>query len=222
MQSIKEKLIKVKEKIKEAKKLEDQKEYKKAAKIVLEAAEILTNIAKTEKINEKIKEQLCDRAEKLLTWVRILKDTTVLSVSSREGQIKKITPLLCAPKIRSIYLIYEDGTPIYFHVFDNMSSDPLLVSGALAGISTLIREITQTKNDLKKIDYGDGEILFEKGEKITMVVFTTLSTKEMRNKIARTVKNIEARYKDILENWDGDLSKFEGLQKDIEELLEIK
>ena len=222
MQSIKEELLKVKHKIREARRLERQKEYRKAAREALEAAEILTNIAKREDINEKLKEQLCDRAEKVLTWVRILKDTTVLKTSLREKQVIKTVTTFCEPKIRSVYLIYEDGTPIYFHILDSMSSDPLLVSGALAGISTLIREITQTKNGLKKIDYGDGEIVFEKGEKITMAVFTTLSTEEMRNKIAKIVKKIEARYKDVLENWDGDLSKLGDLQKDIEELLEIK
>ena len=166
MQSIKEELLKVKHKIREAKRLERQKEYRKAAREALEAAEILTNIAKREDINEKLKEQLCDRAEKVLTWVRILKDTTVLKTSLREKRARKAITTFCEPKIRSVYLIYEDGTPIYFHILDNMPSDPLLVSGALAGISTLIREITQTKSGLKRIDYGDGEIIFERGKKI--------------------------------------------------------
>lgn len=222
MLSIKGELLKVKHKIREAKRLERQKEYRKAARKALEAAEILTNIAKREDIDKKLKEQLCDRAEKVLTWVRILKDTTVLKTSLREKQVIKIKTTLCEPKIKSVYLIYEDGTPIYFHILDNISSDPLLVSGALAGISTLIREITQTKNGLKKIDYGDGEIVFEKGEKITMVVFTTLSTEEMRNKIAEIVNKIETHYKDVLGKWNGDLSKFEDLQKYIKELLENK
>jgi len=222
MQSIKEELLKVKHKIREAKRLERQKEYRKAAREALEAAEILTNIAKREDIDEKLKEQLCDRAEKVLTWVRILKDTTVLKTSLREKRARKAITTFCEPKIRSVYLIYEDGTPIYFHILDNMPSDPLLVSGALAGTSTLIREITQTKNGLKRIDYGDGEIIFERGKKIIMAVFTTLLTEEMRNKIAKAIKKIETRYKDILENWNGDLSKFGDLQKELEELLESK
>ncbi|OYT27614.1 MAG: hypothetical protein B6U95_05740 [Thermofilum sp. ex4484_82] len=222
MQSIKEELLKVKHKIREAKRLERQKEYRKAAREALEAAEILTNIAKREDINEKLKEQLCDRAEKVLTWVRILKDTTVLKTSLREKRARKAITTFCEPKIRSVYLIYEDGTPIYFHILDNMPSDPLLVSGALAGISTLIREITQTKSGLKRIDYGDGEIIFERGKKIIMAVFTTLLTEEMRNKIAKAIKKIETRYEDILENWNGDLSKFGDLRKELEELLESK
>jgi len=222
MPSIKEELVKVRNKIKEAKRLESIKEYKEAARKALEAAEILTNIAKKDNINKKLREQLCDRAEKLLTWARILKDTNVLKASSRERQLKKTETVSHEPRIKSIYLIYDDGTPIYFRIFNNMASDPLLVSGALSGISTLIKEITQTKNGLKKIDYGDGEIVFEKGEKITMAVFTTLSTEEMRNKIAKIVKKIETHHKDILENWDGDPSKFGDLQKDIEELLETK
>ncbi|MHA1834878.1 MAG: hypothetical protein ACTSV7_12935 [Candidatus Baldrarchaeia archaeon] len=222
MRSIKEELLKVKHKIREAKRLERQKEYRKAAREALEAAEILTNIAKREDINEKLKEQLCDRAEKVLTWVRILKDTTVLKTSLREKRARKAITTFCEPKIRSVYLIYEDGTPIYFHILDNMPSDPLLVSGALAGISTLIREITQTKNGLKRIDYGDGEIIFERGKKIIMAVFTTLLTEEMRNKIAKAIKKIETRYEDILENWNGDLSKFGDLRKELEELLESK
>ncbi|MCD6164755.1 MAG: hypothetical protein J7J30_04910 [Candidatus Odinarchaeota archaeon] len=222
MQSIKEELLKVKHKIREAKRLERQKEYRKAAREALEAAEILTNIAKREDINEKLKEQLCDRAEKVLTWVRILKDTTVLKTSLREKRARKAITTFCEPKIRSVYLIYEDGTPIYFHILDNMPSDPLLVSGALVGISTLIREITQTKSGLKRIDYGDGEIIFERGKKIIMAVFTTLLTEEMRNKIAKAIKKIETRYEDILENWNGDLSKFGDLRKELEELLESK
>lgn len=222
MLSIREELIQVRNKIKEAKKLESEKEHKEAAKKALEAAEILTNIAKKKNISGKLKEQLCDRAEKLLTWARILKDTTALKESSRERQVKKVETIPCEPRIKSIYLIYDDGTPIYFRIFNNITSDPLLVSGALSGISTLIKEITQAKSDLKKIDYGEGEILFERGEKITMAVFTTLSTEEMRNRIAKIVKKIETHYKNILENWDGDLSKFGGLQKDIDELLETQ
>jgi len=66
------------------------------------------------------------------------------------------------------------------------------------------------------------EKLYLKEGKITMAVFTTLSTEEMRNKIAKVIKKIETRYKDILENWNGDLSKFGDLQKEVEELLEIK
>ena len=44
----------------------------------------------------------------------------------------------------------------------------------------------------------------------------------MRNKIAKTIKKIETRYEDILENWNGDLSKFGDLRKELEELLESK
>lgn len=220
MQDIEKKLLKVRQKIKDAKNLEKQKSYREAAKTALEAAEILIDMAKNAKINKKLKEQLQERAGKIVVWVKMLKDAATLESSLKVPE--KTTTASYEPEIKSLYIIYEDGTPIYFHVVNDTTLDPTLVSGALTGISTLIKEITQTKTGVRKIDYGDGEIILEKGEKITIAAFTVSPTQEMINKITKFVKTFEESYKDVLENWDGDLSKFKNLEEKIVVLLKKK
>jgi len=150
----------------------------------------------------------------------MLKDALTLELSLKEPE--KPTPAIYEPEIKSLYIIYEDGTPIYFYVTNNVTIDPTLISGALTGISTLIKEITQARTGVKKIDYGDGEIILEKGKKITIAAFTVLPTQEMRKRITNFVKIFEELYKDVLENWDGDLSKFKNLEEKVGILLKKK
>jgi len=220
MRNIEKELLKVKQKIKDAKNLEKQRRYREAAKTALEAAEILIDLAKNEKINKKLKDQLQERVGKIIVWVKMLKDAVTLESSLKEPE--KPTTAIYEPEIKSLYIIYEDGTPIYFYVTNNMTIDPTLISGALTGISTLIKEITQTRTGVKKIDYGDGEIILEKGRKITIAAFTVSPTQEMRRKIAKFVKIFEKIYEDVLENWDGDLSKFKNLEEKVGILLKKK
>ncbi len=217
MQSIEKELLKAKQKIKDAKNLEKQKRYKEAAKAALEAAEILIGVAKNDKVNKKLKEQLQERVGKIIVWVKMLKDAITLESPPKEPE--KATMVAYEPEIKSLYIIYEDGTPIYFYVANNMILDPTLVSGALTGISTLIKEITQTGTGVKKIDYGDGEIILEKGKKITIAAFTSSPTQEMRNRITKFIKTFEESYGDVLENWDGNLSKFKNLEEKIKNML---
>jgi len=124
-----------------------------------------------------------------------------------------------------LYIVVRDrGVPIFHTRFqendlegsaDEMVED--LVAGGMAGITAMLKELSQSTEELKTIDHGDLKILLAHGDNF----FIALLTKEEMNiywdRLKRLHRTIESLFGNILKAWDGNLAYFEPLKTIVRE-----
>jgi hypothetical protein len=138
------------------------------------------------------------------------------------GIIWLINLLLYSPidadKFIDLYVYTNTGLGIDHVSFGSFETDEALMTGALAGISSLIAEATQTKTPPKVIEKEEFTIIIEYGEFIAASLFAKVKARSFAHRkisqdLRRLVKDFESENKTSLEHWTGDLSKIEPLSK---------
>jgi hypothetical protein len=138
------------------------------------------------------------------------------------GIIWLINLLLYSPidaaKFIDLYVYTNTGLGIDHVSFGSFETDEALMTGALAGISSLIAEATQTKTPPKVIEKEEFTIIIEYGEFIAASLFAKVKARSFAHRkvshdLRRLVKDFESENKAALEHWTGDLSKIEPLSK---------
>ncbi|WP_287585244.1 hypothetical protein [Candidatus Borrarchaeum sp.] len=136
--------------------------------------------------------------------------------------IMVINSLLFSPvdaeKFIDLYVYTNTGLGIDHVSFGSFETDEALMTGALAGISSLIAEATQTKTPPKVIEKEEFTIIIEYGEFIAASLFAKVKARSFAHRkishdLRMLVKDFESENKDALEHWTGDLSKIEPLSK---------
>jgi hypothetical protein len=138
------------------------------------------------------------------------------------GIIWLVNSLLYSPieadKFIDLYVYTNTGLGIDHVSFGSFETDEALMTGALAGISSLIAEATQTKTPPKVIEKEEFTIIIEYGEFIAASLFAKVKAKSFAHRkishdLTKLVKDFESENKETLESWTGDLSKIEPLSK---------
>ncbi|NVM30261.1 MAG: hypothetical protein HWN65_15560 [Candidatus Helarchaeota archaeon] len=117
-------------------------------------------------------------------------------------------------KIRHVYLLLaHKGFCLFDNCFkpgESKNLSPNLVSGFIAGISSLVQEITQTDKKLKVIDVEDIKIILEHGNRnVIGVLMTEENFKILRNKLKKLVEGFESQFAEALADFSGNISQFE-------------
>jgi len=133
------------------------------------------------------------------------------------------------PRVEEIFTVYNDGRLInhisekeYGEEYEIPDED--IFTGMLTVVQTFIEDSFHTRDEteLKKLEFGKKTIMFKRGEHINLVlVYTGDATKKMHNTVVETQDLIEENYKDVLENWDGELEKLDGMEELVKPLLEL-
>lgn len=93
-----------------------------------------------------------------------------------------------------LYIIHESGILIYDHSFvDEKLASSDLVSGGIIGLTTMLKEITKSKDRLRTIDHGNKKIMFlwsENGDAIYVLV-TKYELVVLRNKLEAFAEKFE-------------------------------
>lgn len=130
-------------------------------------------------------------------------------------------------RFNEIYLIYKDGVLIAHAKRGEKSGyDSDIIGSMFTAIQDFIQEsFSDSSNQiesspLKRLDFGDFQIGINRGDHITVAaVFTGFALRKMLLKIERLRIDIEKKYSDILPIWNGEMNKFKGTQRMIEDLL---
>lgn len=127
-------------------------------------------------------------------------------------------------KVDEVFVIYQDGRLIR-HVSAHPigTVDKQVIASMLTAVQEFVKDSLQKEGEfLGKIEYGKKtKILIEKGNKVYLaVVLTGHDPESLRNTLAKMVREIEKDYAKKLKRWDGDSSKFEGLDEMVIELME--
>ncbi|MHA1368575.1 MAG: hypothetical protein ACTSRA_02505 [Promethearchaeota archaeon] len=83
-----------------------------------------------------------------------------------------------------------------------------LFSSGVVGIIGLIKEMIQSEKRLRILDHEDKKIMLEYGNHIAVALLTVMDLKTCAEKLVKYVEEIEGNFKDELENWDGEITKF--------------
>jgi hypothetical protein len=133
------------------------------------------------------------------------------------------------PHVEEVFTVYNDGRLIN-HISDRVYSDDDeipdedIFTGMLTVVQAFIEDSFHTRDetDLKKLEFGKKTIMFKSGEHINIVlVYTGDATKKMHVAVVDTQNIIEEKYKDVLEDWDGELEKLNGMEDLVKPLLKI-
>ncbi|MFX1298856.1 MAG: hypothetical protein ACFFD2_28855, partial [Promethearchaeota archaeon] len=117
-----------------------------------------------------------------------------------------------------IFIVHKlKGIPLFHDTFRQIDAQKGavsedLVAGGMVGITTMLKEISQSTEEVKIIDHGDLKILLEHGPDI----FTALIVKSEMfiywDKLARLQKTFEKVFGNLILSWDGNLAYFEPLK----------
>lgn len=127
--------------------------------------------------------------------------------------------------IEDVFLVHNKGvliTQVSRKLEADLDKD--IFSGMLTAIQEFVKDSFKKSEDvgLKRMDFGPNKILIEQG-RITFLV-TVLIGGEPRYLplyMLEVLKEVEQKYGEVLEEWDGTYSKLEGINDIIEKLMQV-
>lgn len=124
-------------------------------------------------------------------------------------------------EVGEVFLIHSEKGILVSHVELNpqIKIDPDLAAGMLSAVQDFLGTALKTgkKKGLNVLSYGGTKLLLEHGAYCYMViVFSGYELEEMRKDARKVINTISEQYGKVLELWDGDLSKVEGIAPIIE------
>ncbi len=99
---------------------------------------------------------------------------------------------------------------------------PQLISGGVAGIIALVKEMTSSKMHLKSVDHEDVKILFEYGLYSTAVLLAEEDLQIYHDKLKRFMEAFELKFKQNLVDWTGDIHIFKEAAEIVAHVFEQK
>ena len=129
--------------------------------------------------------------------------------------------------IKKLYILKDNGLLIFDHDFDEnrfrdgLTSEESLIGGFIYAITEGLKDMLKTSEDINSITSGDRSVVIERGEFIFGVLIVTDDSPLMHRKLIEFIKKFETNYKEDLETWIGEFTKFDRdkIQKWIIETL---
>lgn len=125
-------------------------------------------------------------------------------------------------KIHYVLLLDNAGLVMFHKNLDpnfKLEDDDLFGS-MFTAIKMFIKDSLHIAGGLKNIDHGDYKILVEDGPNFYMAVIGQgKNIDKIREKMKEIVTNIINDYGIVITDWDGDLGRFDGIEKEFQELI---
>jgi hypothetical protein len=131
--------------------------------------------------------------------------------------------------IEQIFLVYDDGRLISHvgagavELEKQEKQDKEIMGGMLTAVQDFVQHSLKDKKangSLKVLEYGDYNIVIEKGRKIFLAVFSTGNVpQELRDRMQKVIGKVQNKYGRRLERWDGDTELFKGIEFQLVDLV---
>ncbi|HUX98342.1 MAG TPA: hypothetical protein VMV49_02195 [Candidatus Deferrimicrobium sp.] len=125
-----------------------------------------------------------------------------------------------AKNIKELLIMHKSGTCICDHNFMSTSPDTDsselstdFMAGSLMGISQMISELIQSKEQLETMDHQDKKIIFAYGEYLIAALIVEEYLEIYKKKLKNLIEDLELLYKDILQDWKGELFHFKPVRR---------
>ncbi len=126
--------------------------------------------------------------------------------------------------IDEIFLIGNDAMLIAHEtrrIRPDMDED--VMAGMLTAIQNFIKDSFKDEDDwrINKLEFEDNKILIERGDHVYIAVKYSgqLSDEDVKS-IRDTIDDIEEEYKDVLEDWDGNMEKLRGARDILKQVFQ--
>jgi len=124
--------------------------------------------------------------------------------------------------VEEVFLINRAGVVMAHESKTERGIDSDIVGGMLTAVQDFVKDSFADKasvSGLARLDYGDKKILMEHGKTAFMAtVISGQESDEIRNDMKGMVNIIEKNYANVIEKWDGDVSKLSGIKNIIKPL----
>lgn len=116
--------------------------------------------------------------------------------------------------VEEVFLVYRDGRLIAHETRRMSPKDADVMTGMFTAVQQFVKESFSEEGELGSLEYGDNEVLLERGQKIFLAVVVQGTTpKDFRETLRTVVRNVETQYSSIIESWDGTINLFTGVKK---------
>jgi predicted ATPase len=118
--------------------------------------------------------------------------------------------------VEEVFLINRAGVVMAHESKKEGGIDRDIVGGMLTAVQDFVKDSFADKasvSGLARLDYGDKKILMEYGRTVFMTtVISGQESDEIRNDMKNMVSVIEKNYADVVEKWNGDISRLSGIK----------
>jgi len=125
-----------------------------------------------------------------------------------------------ATRVEDMFVIYEDGRQIHH---ETRRMKPVFESELISSMFTAVQDFIadsfkDEKGVLRRLDYGELQILVERGEHLFAAVVLTGDVPDtFRKDLKNLVHQIETEFSASAEKWSGDAAEFRGIREVIQD-----
>jgi hypothetical protein len=128
------------------------------------------------------------------------------------------------PSVSDVFLVYGDGVIIrHLSKRGSITMDEDLAIAMLTAIQEFVQQSMRSAQ-LKSMQAGENNILIERDPDrlfYIAVIHTGTVSEELRTAVNSTTRAIREHFSHILERWDGNIAKFDGVERYLQEILVI-
>ncbi len=118
--------------------------------------------------------------------------------------------------VEDLFLLYRDGRTIFTRagLAADAVEDPESVGAMLVAVQDFVKDSFRKNSPVDRMGYGDNVILLEQGGH-SMLAVTVYGEpdREFRELLTETIRNVEATYAGVVENWSGNRADFVGVEQ---------
>ncbi len=126
-------------------------------------------------------------------------------------------------KLYDLYIIYRDGRNIFHRGFCESNLDATVISGFLSALTEFSKEALPSDGLLNVIEKGNIKVIFNHGFFLHMALICEADDRReiiyLNNRLADLTECLETHYREVLENWNGDLNSFKNIEDVVSEIL---
>ena len=128
--------------------------------------------------------------------------------------------------VEHVFLIYQGGTPLV-HLSRTLTSDkdPDLIASMFTAIQSFMNESFHSMGvgSVRSIEMAEHHVAFGRGAYVLLVVlYRGRESNRLERRVETVVTDIEARFRDVLANWNGDVDRIAGVKGMLEQLWGAK
>ncbi|MEX2682850.1 MAG: hypothetical protein Q6373_014765, partial [Candidatus Sigynarchaeota archaeon] len=128
-------------------------------------------------------------------------------------------------KIEQLFIIHKSGVCLYYFYFKQREqmTDEHLVSGAISSINIMLKEMVESRErEISIIDKKNKTVLFVPMEFITVVMFCSENITSIKRRLKEFSQKFEILYRNLLEDWNGEITEFQSAENVVREYFQSK
>ncbi len=131
-------------------------------------------------------------------------------------------------EVEEVLLVYrKKGLLVsYKHKSEEVKMDRDLMTGMFTAIQDFVNDVFESEDmsgtPLKVMELGDKKVMIEHGKYTYLAAVFKGGTWRLVTKLQTTLADLEVKYKDVLEDWDGNMESLEGIDTFLDDIVTLE